>query len=836
MAAAGASAPPGVTPIRPAAGTSAVTPPSRDSRHSSRPQPGARSQSPGGRRLASDIRRYASLLRLPQGGSDASLSVGEPSFHEAPAQPLEGFVSMPSATPHQLGIFQERVTNALADAQRKRDTDRRLNDRRLQQLEQKVESVFDDRARDTDSRKKWAEVQGSVNGLIEEVQNVARRVDGLETGLRARTSGLEAIKQRSHELEQQVQNLEQHSRLAESSQEENQKRQWTKLARTERVLEEHARRLAKAEDSMQAQPREHPGLARSRSEHAKGAEELRQRLDWLEEELRGELRQRIEWLEETNTSDAGPKPQHGRDVAQAQDAICDLTEQLSCLQQRSSCSDQALAALQQQVQQITIGDHRDHGGRDTSLPAVSRLQAEFGALSQQISDVSARLIDVEGAVEEWFGQVHGGRSPDGPPGGGPHAAWPPQLDEVMSELAKMRQWLMALDQQCQGRPPLRGARRPGQEVESDVENAADSEASPMMGQTFPRELQELRRQISELSQRVNYELAAKQDSSRSRGELDEVAMRLGKLEESTDLYLSYTKCVASDQSEQMEKLAMRLLDVENSHKDVQQVLHDFEDASPSGARPLGQQLEEVREQVAELSASVRQHPLDSGQLPVAGEQHAKGDLGRVSDKHQKAQLDEFRERLSVVEERVDANCELVASQIENVLEEFKYHRHEVEETKAEISTLSDQVLVLDGRTQPSLASAMTPVSVLGTTLAAFCSEFKLNANSLEVADEGDLEGIEAVLEQMQGTCLHAADEIASVVQSELRALCGHDMAAGFPPKEHLQHGHEQLQLKRSLLAGSMTPPSPGDRSSSSDGVPPIAQHGRELVGGSSVLS
>merc|ERR1712107_500075 len=53
----------------------------------------------------------------------------------------------------------------------------------------------------------------------------------------------------------------------------------------------------------------------------------------------------------------------------------------------------------------------------------------------------------------------------------------------------------------------------------------------------------------------------------------------------------------------------------------------------------------------------------------------------------------------------------------------------------------------------------------------FCKEFKIQSDALQVVDEEDLARLEVALQNMQGTCLEAADQISTAVKGELRALC-----------------------------------------------------------------
>jgi len=125
-----------------------------------------------------------------------------------------------------------------------------LERRRIVQMERKLDSVFEDKARESDGREKLAEVHGSVTGLLEEVQAQARRIDGLEERLWTRTSGAEMVKQRGKEMEQQVQVLEQQGRLAAAATEEALRRQAVKLCRAEKTIEDVTRRCSAVEEEL----------------------------------------------------------------------------------------------------------------------------------------------------------------------------------------------------------------------------------------------------------------------------------------------------------------------------------------------------------------------------------------------------------------------------------------------------------------------------------------------------------------------------------------------------------------------------------------------------------
>eukprot|EP00928_Gymnodinium_smaydae_P038959 TRINITY_DN26737_c0_g3_i1.p1 TRINITY_DN26737_c0_g3~~TRINITY_DN26737_c0_g3_i1.p1 ORF type:complete len:1730 (+),score=510.19 TRINITY_DN26737_c0_g3_i1:209-5398(+) len=223
-----------------------------------------RSASPSRRTLAIDMRHIASLLRDPHpvqgsisaapGEASASPSVCS-SPHAAWEQGDSGAAPMrlnrsPAAGPrmaglhHQFSAVAEKVNVVISSLQRQCEADRR----RIAGLERKVEARLEESARDGENRERWAEVQGSVSGLIEETQGLTRRVESLDERLWARTSGSELAKQKSRELEQQVQALEQQARITSASVEETQKRQAAKLRRAEHTIEDLIKRLTKVEE------------------------------------------------------------------------------------------------------------------------------------------------------------------------------------------------------------------------------------------------------------------------------------------------------------------------------------------------------------------------------------------------------------------------------------------------------------------------------------------------------------------------------------------------------------------------------------------------------------
>jgi len=207
--------------------------------------------------LASDMRRLASSFQLdtstPGGGSTPVKPSSDQNDRDrgsyTNAQTLLGAARL--AAQQQLGPLAERVDQMVAHLQgqcEKCEADRR----RMTQLERRLEARLEERSKEADGRERWAETQGSVSGLIDELQALRLRVDGLDERLYARTSGSDVAKQRSRELEQQVQVVEHQSRLHISAVEDVQRRQVARLKRTESCIEEATRRINAVEEEVRS--------------------------------------------------------------------------------------------------------------------------------------------------------------------------------------------------------------------------------------------------------------------------------------------------------------------------------------------------------------------------------------------------------------------------------------------------------------------------------------------------------------------------------------------------------------------------------------------------------
>eukprot|EP00930_Biecheleria_cincta_P062788 TRINITY_DN4822_c0_g1_i4.p1 TRINITY_DN4822_c0_g1~~TRINITY_DN4822_c0_g1_i4.p1 ORF type:complete len:1651 (+),score=530.46 TRINITY_DN4822_c0_g1_i4:89-4954(+) len=377
-----------------------------------------RSASPSRRALAIDMRRIANLLRDPAaavaGAGEASMNTSICSSPQSAWEPGDrGAAPTTSGSSaraasisrmvmqNQFTALAERINMSVSTLQRQCEADRR----RVTQVEKKLETKLDERSDKGDGRERWAEIQGSVNGLLEETQALARRVEGLDERLWARTSGSELSKQRNRELEQQVQALEQQSRLSVAATEETQKRQATKLRRAEHTLEEVVRRMAKVEEEVRQ---------RNSVSHRDGYLEARlnsleQNQESFEAELRvlqASLDDGVQQLREemvANVQDgSGPL-----DLASAHDEVFRKFEiGLSSLEKKVSCQIQetsaSLASLRVKVDgQLSRVASLAERLETAHEPAMDSLRAEISqARSQERRELDAEVHSLKLRMQE----------------------------------------------------------------------------------------------------------------------------------------------------------------------------------------------------------------------------------------------------------------------------------------------------------------------------------------------------------------------------------------------------------------------------------------------------
>lgn len=120
--------------------------------------------------------------------------------------------------------------------------------RRLAQVEQRLEAQLQDRLESKgDVRERLAEIQGTADALVEDMQSLRSRMDVLDQRRVADAS--KDFEKRAAELATQLQALEHQSRVNTATFEENQRRQVTRQRRCEQGLEELSSRLTAWEET-----------------------------------------------------------------------------------------------------------------------------------------------------------------------------------------------------------------------------------------------------------------------------------------------------------------------------------------------------------------------------------------------------------------------------------------------------------------------------------------------------------------------------------------------------------------------------------------------------------
>lgn len=271
---------------------------------------------------------------------------------------------------HKLNKLAEQLVTTTADLQKQRDADARLVEHRLQQLDHRLELWQAEGGRSIALQEKWAETRGGVRGLFEEVQKLARRLEGFDEHVRSHTSGLDFLKERSQQLERKVQALAHDRHFGTEAAELTEKSHAVKLKQMERALEALGQRVTRTEEAVV--PRAGKPL---------GAPVLR--------EIQ-ELRQRVYGLEEKCEEPIAESLKH------TQVAICDTVLQVSELTQRTAESDRQLAILRERLDQFpSVMQNKDGNGPALLHETTRNTTADGSRVSQQMAQVMERLLEFE---------------------------------------------------------------------------------------------------------------------------------------------------------------------------------------------------------------------------------------------------------------------------------------------------------------------------------------------------------------------------------------------------------------------------------------------------------
>mmetsp|Transcript_101145 Transcript_101145/g.200898 ORF Transcript_101145/g.200898 Transcript_101145/m.200898 type:complete len:404 (+) Transcript_101145:40-1251(+) len=140
--------------------------------------------------------------------------------------------------------------HSTAGASWQRDLARQLSERRTlgPRLSDVVGQVWEE-----DCRRRLAEVRGSLDGVVNEMRLMARRIEGLEERTLAQQTAAGQGVQRAHELEEQLLTLAQQSDHKFTSVEDLQKRHAGKLRLLDQTLDIALQRLSQAEEGLSRQ-------------------------------------------------------------------------------------------------------------------------------------------------------------------------------------------------------------------------------------------------------------------------------------------------------------------------------------------------------------------------------------------------------------------------------------------------------------------------------------------------------------------------------------------------------------------------------------------------------
>jgi len=189
-------------------------------------------------------------------------------------------------TPRQSQVASDlRLSVAVAELHRQAEAERKSVCRQLHHLERRFQDQLSEPVM---KRERWADLQGSVNGLLEEVTAMGKRIESLDERLRDRTGKCEELtRQKARDLEQQMYAQDSKAQLTLSTSEEHMKRQSAKVKKVVGLVEEHTRRLDVLEATLRTGSAQSTMLYAPNSGIETRLHELEQRQSGLEDDFRG---------------------------------------------------------------------------------------------------------------------------------------------------------------------------------------------------------------------------------------------------------------------------------------------------------------------------------------------------------------------------------------------------------------------------------------------------------------------------------------------------------------------------------------------------------------------
>lgn len=159
----------------------------------------------------------------------------------------------PGALPGVLGAVagvEARLTATVAELRRQSELERRCLQQQIRGLDRRLQEQLGGSGQ---GQKQWADIQGSMSGMLLEMAAFGRRIDGMDEKLQLRMLNCEEVMRgRMRQLEQQLCAQQHKSLLASATSEAMSKRHTSRLWRALQSLEEQASRLTAVEEKASA--------------------------------------------------------------------------------------------------------------------------------------------------------------------------------------------------------------------------------------------------------------------------------------------------------------------------------------------------------------------------------------------------------------------------------------------------------------------------------------------------------------------------------------------------------------------------------------------------------
>eukprot|EP00439_Symbiodinium_sp_Y106_P065742 s4185_g10.t1 len=366
-----------------------------------------------------------------------------------------------------------------------------------------------------------------------------------------------------------------------------------------------------------------------------------------------DLRRRLEWLEEHGSA-AADKADSSR-ISQVQNSLCDLVEQVSRLKQQAASSEANANSWQQQVKQIHSLIERRQNEDSASMRVTNEVEAKVGALSAQVADMAARMLEVEGSLDFVRENDLTTAEVSAPERTAPESEAPTQPSALQEKLEAVAEHLEVVDDLSdrlaelerrmstgQDFHPL-GSSSPGpvSEVSFGGEAPLKASSAPDLSASQLGELQ-LRMDAMDLKMKSVQEAAATKQSKPD-GKVEEDLQALRKELVSLTSRLGAAELELSSATEELAKKASPAPELAALRSELLEKVREFnagQDQSKRSAASAAAEVKEVRDDVVLLSEKVDATLEDLQEGLTAAKQAVEAAMAPI-----KQELKELRSRL-----------------------------------------------------------------------------------------------------------------------------------------------------------------------------------------------